>query len=72
MKRMYKDYEMAGNRDIPHSIIDSILERPCGMWVGLFESRYFDLGLKLRSAHELHRIMTMSSVLSWGRFYSAP
>ena len=69
---MYNDYVKAGNLDIPASIINGILLRPCPMWVGLFESSIFDRGLKLSSAHELLRIMTISSVLSWGRFYPVP
>ena len=72
VKSMYNDYVKAGNLDIPASIINGILLRPCQMWVGLFESSIFDLGLKLSSAHELLRIMTISSVLSWGRFYPVP
>ena len=72
MKRMYREYVLAGNRDITPSIIKSILVRPSGMWVGLFEIRFFDLDVKLKGAHELHRIMTISSVLSWGRFYHVP
>ena len=70
--RMYNDYVGAGNLDVPADIIDGILLRPCPMWVGLFETRFFDNGMKLRSAHELHRILTISSVLSWGRFYPVP
>ena len=69
---MYNDYVGAGNVDVPDIIIDRILLRPCPMWVGLFETRFFDFGLKLSSAHELHRILTISSVLSWGRYYPVP
>ena len=72
VRRLYNDYVMSGNEDIPHGIIDGILENPCGMWVGLFDNCFFDLGLNLRSAHELHRIVTIASILSWGRFYSVP
>ena len=72
VKRMYNEYVKDGNQDIPASIINGILLRPCPMWVGLFESSIFDRGLKLSSAHELLRIMTISSVLSWGRFYPVP
>ena len=69
---MYNEYVKDGNQDIPASIINGILLRPCLMWVGLFESSIFDRGLKLSSAHELLRMMTISSVLSWGRFYPVP
>ena len=69
---MYNEYAAVGNCGIPRSIINGILERPCGMWVGLFDRGLFDIGLKLRSAHELHRIVTLASILSWGRFYAVP
>ena len=72
VKIKYEQYLKDGNDDIPPNVIEKILERPCGMWVGLFDPSLFDLGLKLRSLHELHRIVTISSVLSWGRFYSLP
>ena len=72
VRRMYKEYDMDGAHEIPMRMIDGILERPCGMWVGLLGPKVFDLGLKLRSIHEIHRIFTISSVMSWGRFYSVP
>ena len=68
VKRMYREYVKQGHLDILVSVIDGIVEKPCG--VGLFDPLLFDLGLKLNSLHELHRIFTMASVLSWGRFYS--
>ena len=69
---MYKAYVRAGNLDIPASMINRILLSPCQMWVGLFDSSLYDLGLKLSSAHELLRIFTISSILSWGSFYPVP
>ena len=60
---MYNEYVKDGNQDIPASIINGILLRPCQMWVGLFDSSIFD-GLKLSSAQELLRISTFSSILS--------
>ena len=72
VERIYNEYAAVGNCGIPRSIINGILERPCGMWVGLFDRGLFDIGLKLRSAHELHRIVTLASILSWGRFYAVP
>ena len=72
VRRMYNAYVRAGNLDIPANIINRILLSPCPMWVGLFDSSLFDFGLKLSSAHELLRILTISSVLSWGRFYPVP
>ena len=72
VRRMYSDSIACGSFEIPQRVVDGILEKPCGMWVGLFDQRLFELGLKLRSLHELYRLTTMASVLSWGRFYSLP
>ena len=72
VKCKYKEYVNDGHSDIPLNVIEEVLERPCGMWFGLFDPSLFDLGLKLRSLHELHRIVTMASVLSWGRYYPIP
>ena len=71
-RRMYDELVPDGNRGIPRSVVDETLEKPCGMWVGLFDPCLFELGLKLSSLHELHRIVTMASVMSWGRFYTVP
>ena len=72
VKRLYNDSVSVGHCDFPHSVVDEILKKPCGMWVGLFEQGLFGLGLKLWNLHELHRIVTMASVFSWGRFYALP
>ena len=72
VKSIYNKYLNDGHDDNPLTVIDKILESPCGMWFGLFDPCLFELGLKLKSLHELHRIVTMASVLSWGRFYSLP
>ena len=69
---MYNEYVKAGHHDIPRDMVDTVLKRPCKMWVGLFDSNLFNAGLKLRSAHEFLRIVTVASVLSWGRFYPLP
>ena len=72
VRRLYNDSVSGGHCDLPHSVVDEILKKPCGMWVGLFDQCLFGLGLRLRNLHELHRIVTMASVLSWGRFYTLP
>ena len=72
VRSMYGEYVGEGHKDIPKHVIDRILEKPCGMWVGLLDPCLFDVGLKLKSIHEIHRIVTLASVLSWGRFYSVP
>ena len=72
MNGLYDDYVKSGKKDIPHCTIDEILERSCGMWAGLFDNCFFDLGFKIRSAQEPHSIVTIARILSWGRFYSIP
>jgi len=57
---------------LPLYVMENILSEPCGMWVGLFDAKLFDLGLGLEVIHEFHRICTIASVLSWGRFYTVP
>ena len=61
-----------GNHFFPTPVLDDILEKPSGMWVGLFDNCFFELGLKLSVLHQLDRIVTMASVMSWGRFYAVP
>ena len=36
------------------------------------DGRIFEHKLKLFIIHELHRILTVASILSWGRFYGLP
>ena len=69
VRGMYEEYLAEGNKEIPPNIVDRLLERPSGMWVGLMDPNLVDVGLKLRSIHAVHRIFTIASVLSWGRFY---
>ena len=71
-RRIYGEGVADGQCVIPLCVVDDILVKPCGMWVGLFDPCLFELGLKLCTLHELHRIVTMASVLSWGRFYTLP
>ena len=72
VRSMYDDYVAEGHINIPQNVIDGILEKPCGMWVGLMDPGLFELGLNLKTVHETHKIFTIASVLSWGRFYSIP
>ena len=72
VKRLYRESQEIGNFEISLSVIEKILDGPCGMWFGLLDPCLFDLGIKLRVIHELHRIVTVASVLSWGRFYAVP
>ena len=54
------------------TLMESVLAEPCPMWMGLLDPDLFLPGVKLREIHELHRIVTMAAVFSWGRFYSLP
>ena len=71
-RRLYNEMIEDGHHFFPLRVLDDILVKPSGMWVGLFDNCFFELGLKLSVLHELHRIMTMASVMSWGRFYALP
>ena len=53
-------------------ILNCIFFHPCPMWVGLLDAGIFEHKLKLLVIHELHRILTIASILSWGRFYALP
>ena len=61
-----------GQHFFPLQVLDDILKKPSGNWVGLFDTSLFELDLKLSILHEVHRIITMASVMSWGRFYALP
>ena len=69
---MYEELVAEGNCGISWNVVDEILKKPGGMWIGLFDPALFELDLKLSSLHKLHRIVTIASVLSWGRFYKVP
>ena len=58
--------------EIPKDLVSSVLCTPCSMWVGFMDGRIFEHKLKLYFIHELHRILTVASILSWGRFYGLP
>ena len=57
---------------MPLYVMENILSEPCCMWVGLIDVKLFNLGLRLEIIHEFHRICTIASVLSLGRFYAIP
>ena len=54
------------------SVLNDILRKPCKMWIGLINCNLFDLGIKIRHVHEFHRVFTIASILSWGRFSKCP
>ena len=58
--------------EVPKDLVNSVLCTPCPMWVGLMDVRIFEHKLKLLIIHELHRILAVASILSWGRFYGLP
>ena len=70
--RLYEDGKGISTCEVPKGILNGILGTPCLMWVGLLYSENFEHKLKLPIIHELHRILTMASILSWGRFYVLP
>ena len=55
---------------LPLNVIEEILSEPC--CIGLIDLNLFNLGLRIGIIHELHRICTIASVSSWGRFYAVP
>ena len=54
------------------SMLESVLSEPSPRWFGLLDHRLFKPGVRLRAIHELHRILTIASIFSWGRFYALP
>ena len=71
-RRLYTESLKRGPSVLPVALLDAVLMAPCPMWVGLLERELFKPGVKLRTIHELHRIVTIAAVCSWGRFYSLP
>ena len=69
--RLYEKGKGISANEVPKGILNGILCTPCPMWVGLFAG-IFENKLKLLVIHELHRILTIASILSWGRFYALP
>ena len=70
--RLYEKGKGISANEVPKGILNGILCTPCPMWVGLLDAGIFEHKLKLPVVHELHRILTMASILSWGRFYVLP
>ena len=66
-RRLFKDSQV---KLLPLYILENILLEPCSMWIGLIDVNLFNLGLRIEMIHEFHRICTVASVLSWGRFYA--
>ena len=60
--RMCEEVVAEGNCGISRNVVNEILKKPGGMWIGLFEPALFELDLKLSSLHKLHRIVTRASV----------
>ena len=71
-RRLYIESSTAGSSLLSVSLLDAVLIKPCPMWVGLMDPELFLPGTKLSSIHELHRIVTMAAIFSWGRFYDLP
>ena len=63
-RSLYNEMIAEGEHFFPLQVLEDILEKPSGMWVGLFDTCLFELGLKLSILHEVRRIVTMASVMS--------
>ena len=70
--RLYREMAPPDSKCFPIALLRGILAEPCPMWVGLLDNNLFNAGIKLKSIHELHRIVIFSSISSWGRYYSLP
>ena len=70
--RLYRDMDPSYSSCFPLSLLVGILAVPCPLWVGLLDKSLFNTGIKLNVIHELHRIVTMASIFSWGRYYNLP
>ena len=71
-RRLFKEKDPYFATIFPSSMLDSVLAKPCPMWVGLLDQSLFQIGVKLQVIHEIHRIVTMAGIFSWGRFYNLP
>ena len=71
-RHLFKEKDPFFATILPSSILEAVLINPCPMWVGLLDESLFKTGIKLCAIHELHRIVTMASIFSWGRFYDLP
>ena len=71
-RRLFNEKDSYFTALIPTSMFVAVLAEPCPLWVGLMNDSLFMSGIKLGVLHELHRIMTMASIFSWGRFYKLP
>ena len=65
-------FEESSVKGLSLSTMKVILRKPSIWWIGLIENKIFDLCLNITHVHEFHRIVTIASVLSWGRFYKCP
>ena len=65
-------FEASTVKGLSLSILNLIISKPSTWWIGLIDTKVFDLCPKIAQVHELHRIVTTASVLSWGRFYACP
>ena len=71
-RRLFKEKDPFFDTILSSSMLEALLIKPCPMWVGLLDQSLFKTGVKLCVIHELHRIVTMASIFSWGRYYHLP
>ena len=72
VNRLCEEGKRTSAPKIPKDLFSSILCSPSSMWFGLMDGKIFQHNLKLDTVHEIHRVLTMGSILSWGRFYALP
>ena len=65
-------FEASSVKGLSLSTLNIILSKPSTWWIGLIDYKIFDLCFNIAQVHEFHRIVTIASVLSWGRFYKCP
>ena len=71
-EKVYTIFGASNTYGLSILVLDDLLKIPSTIWIGLIDARLFDSGLKIKQVHELHRILTTASILSWGRFYNCP
>ena len=68
--QLFREKDPSFNDSFPISMLEAVLLEPSPVWVGLMDRNVFKAGVKLRVIHELHRIVTMASIFSWGRYFT--
>ena len=70
--RLFREKDPSFTLSFPFSMLEAVLVEPNLLWVGLMDRNLFKPGVKLHVLHELHRIVTMAGIFSWGRHFHLP